>query len=61
MLTPFTHIVVRYRFTGHQDLGKNYGGIDSFFDAGFRAELTCLLGVNKDIDECPRPDVSEDI
>ena len=51
------NVVVRYRFTGHYDLGKNLMGIDTFFDKNFKEEFSCLLGVNKDTYDCPRPDI----
>lgn len=51
------NIVIRYRFTGHSDLGKNLMGIDTFFDRDFKEEFSCLIGVNKDTFDCPRPDI----
>ena len=51
------NVVVRYRFTGHYDPAKNLMGIDTFFDKNFEEELSCLLGVNKDTYDCPRPDI----
>ena len=37
-------IRIRYRFTGHHHLFRNYGGILTFFHPDFFAELDCLLG-----------------
>ena len=37
---------VRYRFTGHHHLFRNYEGILTFFHPDFSAEFDCLLGGN---------------
>ena len=44
---------IRYRFTGHHHLFRNYEGILTFFHPEFSAELDCLLGRNG----CIRPSI----
>ena len=46
-MTVTSHVLglrIRYRFTGHHHLLRNFEGILSFFHRDFSAELDCLLG-----------------
>ena len=44
---------IRYRFTGHHHLLRNFEGVMTFFHKAFSAELECLLGGSG----CIRPSI----
>ena len=46
---------IRYRFTGHHNLLRNFEGILTFFHNDFSAELDCLLGERGS--GCVRPSI----
>ena len=55
-MTVTSHVLglhIRYRFTGHHQLLRNFEGILSFFHSDFAAELDCLLGGSG----CVRPSI----
>jgi hypothetical protein len=41
------NMTIRYRFTGHHIVSKNFGGLATFFHPEFQGELDCLLGRNR--------------
>lgn len=52
---PSLDILVRYRYTGHVNIGQTGMGLETFFHAGFQDELSCLLGAG--VGCARRPDV----